>query len=113
MVEFIEKRRCTRIVHTAVIDITRKNSAYFYDYTQNFCENGVYFKTKAPLDVSEKIILRFTLPGFDFVFEAISKVVWIQRESHDSGVGLEFVEISDPERAQLKLFIERYSHNNV
>jgi Tfp pilus assembly protein PilZ len=70
---------------------------------------GAFAEREEPLPVGEKVTLSFTLPGNNRPIQAVCRVAWwhapgdrLPNKSLPAGVGLEFVDLSDGDRARLR-----------
>jgi Tfp pilus assembly protein PilZ len=71
--------------------------------------SGIFVERPEPLSLGESVVVRFPLPGNELPVVARCRVAWAHREeaslvSKDlpNGSGLEFVEISDADRARIR-----------
>jgi Tfp pilus assembly protein PilZ len=76
---------------------------------------GAFAERERPLPVGEKVTLSFPLPGNDRPIRAVCRVAWwhppagrLVSKSLPAGVGLEFVEISEQDRARLRRHLLEY-----
>ena len=78
--------------------------------TENVSEGGLFMTTKTPHAVGETLTIRFSLPGTEKTIEATAKVRWTRpedpRRELPSGVGVQFVSLSDGERTLIKDFVK-------
>ena len=68
---------------------------------------GVFVELAEPLPIGDRVELRFPLPGNDIPISAACRVAWWHEPGREPrqfppGIGLEFVEISDGDRARLR-----------
>lgn len=69
---------------------------------------GAFVEREEPLDVGERVALRFCLPGNEIPITVSCRVAWWNPAEHTasktrpSGVGLEFVEFSEADRGRLR-----------
>lgn len=104
-----ERRKAPRIMVRVLVDY-ESSDTYFYDYSNNLSEGGIYIETDRPLPIGSPITLRFTLPGLDRVFETKGNVAWVYikkpgdegppAEVLGPGMGIEFKELNE---ADIKL----------
>jgi uncharacterized protein (TIGR02266 family) len=97
--EVTEKRKNPRIMVRVLVDFESDNT-YFYDYSNNLSEGGIFVETDKLLPVGTSLTLRFTLPSVDRVFQAIGRVAWLYdpkagdegppRQVLGRGMGVEF-----------------------
>jgi hypothetical protein len=77
---------------------------------------GVFVERAAPLPVGEMVGVSFPLPGNAIPISALCRVAWrhaphapLVSKSLPAGLGLEFVTLSDPDRARLReLLLEHW-----
>ena len=76
---------------------------------------GAFAEREQPLPVGEKVTLSFPLPGNDHPIRATCRVAWwhppggrLVSKSLPAGIGLEFVEISERDRARLHAHLLDY-----
>mgnify|MGYP001327099566 CR=1 FL=1 len=118
MVEVNERRKTPRVMVRVLVDY-ESSDTYFYDYSNNLSEGGIYIETDRIQSVGSKITLRFTLPGIDRVFEATGHVTWAyQPKSGDGGpptdvlgkgMGIQFDTIEPAD----KKFIQEYLNKHI
>ena len=73
---------------------------------------GVFVERALPLQAGEEVELRFALPGNEIPLVAQCRVAWfhadgvhLQSKSLPPGVGLEFLQLSDPDRERLRRYV--------
>jgi hypothetical protein len=73
---------------------------------------GVFVEHALPLQAGEEVELRFALPGNEIPLVARCRVAWfhadgvrLQSKALPPGVGLEFLQISDPDRERLRRYV--------
>jgi Tfp pilus assembly protein PilZ len=76
---------------------------------------GAFAERERPLPVGEKVTLSFPLPGNDHPIRAVCRVAWwhppggrLVSKSLPAGIGLEFVEVSEGDRARLRAHLLEY-----
>jgi uncharacterized protein (TIGR02266 family) len=82
-------------------------------YVLNLSQGGVFIKSESPLPLDADVDLVLTLPSGDPV-QARGRVVWnhdLTRESEAevSGCGIQFLNISDGDRALLRDYLDSLS----
>ena len=70
---------------------------------------GVFIEHPESLTVGEKVAIRFQLPGNEIPIAAACRVAWrhgggrtLQSKSLPPGVGLQFLELAEPDRARIR-----------
>jgi uncharacterized protein (TIGR02266 family) len=91
------------------------SDTYFYDYSNNLSEGGIYIATDRILPVGTPITLRFTLPNIDRVFQAEGNVAWIYdpktsdegppSEVLGKGMGVQFSGMDEKDLELVKSYI--------
>ncbi len=91
------------------------SDAYFYDYSNNLSEGGIFIATERILPIGTPLTLRFTLPGLDRVFQANGKVIWIYEPSTGDegpptevlgrGMGIQFSDLDGKDRELIRNYI--------
>lgn len=78
---------------------------------------GAFAERDEPLPVGERVTVRFSLPGNDIPVTAACRVSWwnppgerLASKNLPAGVGLEFVEVSEDDRARLRRHLVEYLH---
>lgn len=76
---------------------------------------GVFVERSKSLDQGDHLGIRFAWPGSERPFEARCRVAWwhppdapLSSKSLPSGGGLEFTELSEPDRQRLRAFLLEY-----
>jgi hypothetical protein len=76
---------------------------------------GVFVERGESLSRHDRVTIRFAWPGSERPFEAECRVAWwhppdapLTSKSLPSGGGLEFVKVSEPDRARLRSFLLDY-----
>lgn len=76
---------------------------------------GAFAERERPLPVGEAVTLSFPLPGNEHAIRVVCRVAWwhppggrLVSKSLPAGVGLEFVEISERDRARLRRHLLDY-----
>jgi hypothetical protein len=77
--------------------------------------SGAFAERAQPLPVGQRVTLSFPLPGNERLLVAVCRVAWwhppdqkLQTKSLPAGVGLEFVEVSEQDRARLRQHLLDY-----
>lgn len=73
-----DRRKSPRHFVRILVDYAASDS-FLYDYSNDLSEGGVFIQTNAPLEMGEKLSLRFTLPGTDRLFQLEGEVMWVNK----------------------------------
>lgn len=80
-------------------------------YTHNISRGGLYIQTRQPLDLSQKTLVRFTLPGTSHSFEVQGVVAWINfpssRNPIPAGMGIKFLDLDPKARRLIADFVKK------
>lgn len=85
-------------------------------FTMDVGLSGVFVERAEPLPLGETVAVRFALPGNALPISAICRVAWwhapdaaLASKSLPAGLGLEFVSLSEADRARLReLLVEHW-----
>ena len=105
----INTRKHPRVLIRALVDYESQDT-YLYDYSENLSQGGIFIHTDKPLDVGDRIELRFSLPDVEKVFEILGEVKWINAEKKQRalpGMGIEFMNLNEEDKSLLAKYIER------
>ena len=103
----VERRRSARAPIVVRIEYATVD-ALFSDFTRNINEGGVFIETDAPAELDSLVHLRFRLPGEREPVKASGRVAWIASgEGERSGMGVEFENLTDTDRARIDGLIHR------
>lgn len=85
----------------------------FVGLTQNISAGGLFIATEAPLKRGDKVQVRFSVPGSNYVFDKQATVCWtrpVDADGGDSrthaGAGVKFENLSDEEQKILNAFLQ-------
>ena len=73
--------------------------------TLNIGGGGLAIRTTDPINVSAKVTIRFSLPGFSQEIEAKSRVTWSDSRL---GMGLQFEQVSAVDQATIDDYVQRH-----
>ena len=115
MDSFEERRRNPRVMVRVLVDF-ESTETYFYDYSNNLSEGGIYIETDRPLPMGSPLTLRFTLPNIDRVFQADGKVAWVYQpvpgdagppaQVLGRGMGIQFLRLDDDDKNLIQQYID-------
>ena len=80
----------------------------YRDSTMSLSMGGLYVKTDRPMEVGSLFHVDFTLPGFDYLFKAWGKVIWIKtvEDTHGPpGMGVKFLNVHDDDKRALLQYL--------
>lgn len=110
-----ERRKYPRHACVTLFDIAHKDR-FFYDYSVNLGEGGLYLETKETMQPEDKVLLRFTLPGYDHVFESEARVQWVnpkpistipKKVTAYAGAGISFIQVPEKDVILYKEFLAK------
>ena len=112
----LEKRSEER-VNVLVTVYCEHAKRFIAAYSLDMSPNGIFVKTKEPFGQGDRVDMEFVLPECEEVLKAVGEVRWVvkngvvhglgQSKPPDySGMGIEFVEISDRVTNNLRSYIE-------
>ncbi len=106
-----DTRKKPRIMIRALVDYESQGT-YFYDYSTNLSEGGLFIETENVMPVGAQVTLRFTLPNIEYVFEVLGVVKWINLDEKQNpkilkGMGVGFQSMDDKDRELLDEFIQK------
>nr|HID58067.1 TIGR02266 family protein [Desulfobacterales bacterium] len=104
------RRSVSRVDRTVSISF-RDRGSFIKAYSQNLSTEGVFIKTKSPLDPGEEFPLKLNLPGLKEPITVKCKVIWTRRETEEPkqkpvGMGVKFCEMSRKEYQVLKSYLQ-------
>jgi CheY-like chemotaxis protein len=104
-----EKRRYHRTRMEAQVFVSSSSHSEFIASSINISEGGMALDGAVPLQVGERLDLRFKLPGTDDAIKLIGEVCWYD---HDGRVGLHFIILSEHMKQQVQDWIaERFDQS--
>jgi len=79
----------------------------FSEFTRDINEGGLFIETEKPRPVGTEVVMRFNLPGSHEPLQTVGRVVWVRSARGDdaAGMGVEFDELSDPDRERINSMI--------
>lgn len=95
-----------------VSDATHEVQAHIQFDTQDLSEGGAFIRTDLLFEVGEELGLAVQLPGGRAV-RVRGRVVRVARDSNDDvvpGMGVAFVQLSDPDREALAALVRGSQH---
>jgi uncharacterized protein (TIGR02266 family) len=87
----------------------RDRNAFVKAFASNVSAGGLFVRTRNPLPVGERFLLKLQLPGITEPLEIQCEVSWSrggEAEGEPAGMGLRFLEMSPDERQALKLYVD-------
>jgi len=84
-----------------------------YFESSNLSEGGAFLTSELLLEVGDLFWITFSIPGTQVAVHSRGKVVWVNRNPDEndpttrSGMGVEFLGLSETERAALADFLAR------
>lgn len=82
--------------------------------TKNISAGGMFIRTFYPLPEGTELNVRFSIPEIEIDFSVIAKVVWsavVRENENESGMGINFMNMSKEKSTILKSYIEEKVRN--
>lgn len=85
---------------------------FYTGLTQDLSGCGLFVATQTPRSVGEQVRVRFTLPTFHEVIEAVTEVRWVRPAAFGDGggavgMGLRFLQISPHAKEAIVAFLKK------
>ena len=93
-----ERRRSFRCPLQIPIYVSAGSRPEFMATSANISEGGIALTTPAGLQVGERVVLRFALPGLEDTAQISAEVCW---NDNAGRVGMEFAQVPGPVKEQL------------
>jgi len=79
----------------------------FSEFTSDINEGGLFIETEKPSQAGTEVTMQFNLPGTDERIETVGVVVRVTNgdASSPSGMGIEFDDLNDEDRARINTII--------
>jgi uncharacterized protein (TIGR02266 family) len=114
----MNEKRAEKRVNALVTVYCEHAKRFIAAYSLDVSAKGVFIKTRDPFVKGERVDLEFVLPDCEEVLKAVGEVRWVVRQGDPkieeaqgkalhSGMGIEFVEISDRVQNNLREYVER------
>jgi CheY-like chemotaxis protein len=97
-----EKRRYHRARMEAQIFLRNSSHSEFIASAINLSEGGIALEGGVPLQIGERLDLRFKLPGAESAISVSGEVCWFD---HEGRVGFHFFNLSEPIKQQIQHWI--------
>ena len=102
-------RKSARLQHELLVAY-RTVDGFITDWAVNISHGGVFINTRNPLAVGSVVRLIVSLPGAEFPFDLLGRVIRVHPNDPETGqvpgMGLEFIDIDDDKRERLERFVE-------
>lgn len=109
--EVLRKVRIPFIQRAALVHPHREERLFLVDLALE----GAFAEREEPLPEGERVTLRFRLPGNEIPLMVGCRVAWSNRvggrlvtKALPAGVGLEFVDLTPPDRDRLRAYLSEY-----
>lgn len=109
-----ERRQWERVLVDLEVDY-RSDDTFLFAYITDISAMGIFVRTVTPEPPGTRLNLRFCPPGMG-VLECEGVVIWINpyrpgdRENLNPGMGVQFVELSPPQRERLKKLVRTFAY---
>jgi CheY-like chemotaxis protein len=97
-----EKRRYHRTSMEVQVFVTSPSHPEFIANSINISEGGMALDGSVPVQVGERLTLRFKIPGTDDAIKLTAEVCWYD---HEGRVGFQFLTLSEQVKEQIQLWI--------
>ena len=112
----INKSFVERVIFEQNVEYESSQEAILSGLSSNLSVGGIYLRTKLPLEIDDTLKLSFSLPyqEQEVSISCNARVAWTNSDvkrhkpDYDSGVGLQFLDISHEDRSTLSNFLEAY-----
>ncbi len=107
----IDRRQEPR--YSVAVEVTLESEHNFFTgLTANLSGSGLFVATREIRPVGARVNLRFTLPTFGEIIEALTEVRWVRPRAvsgggGEEGMGLKFLQLSPKARLAIKAFLKQ------
>lgn len=121
----LNEKRSDKRINALVTVYCEHAKRFIAAYSLDVSRRGVFIKTRDPFHKGERVDMEFVLPDCEEVLKAIGEVRWVIENGEpvaagagatqaqapaligQSGMGIEFVEISERVQNSLRTYVER------
>lgn len=103
------QRRYPRAPYAALARITTASGSHLDGRVQEVSEGGLQFVGRRPISQGEKVRLRFPLPATGRIAEVAATVRWNRAARGNNATGLEFEELPETARDELRRYVQLMS----
>ena len=111
-----KKSTVERVIFETTVKYKPLDEGVRFDRCNDLSIGGLFLKTKFPFDIDQTVTLTFSVPNQnkEISISCVARVAWTNfdvnrpKVNYPSGVGLQFLELSEEELIDLSKFIERY-----
>jgi len=116
----LKEKRSEKRINALVTVYCEHAKRFIAAYSLDVSRKGVFIKTREPFGKGERVDMEFVLPDCDEVLKAIGEVRWVVTHGDvameatvmsaapaNSGMGIEFVEISERVQNSLRRYVEQ------
>ena len=102
----VERRRSERTPVVVRIEYETVD-ALFSEFTRNINEGGVFIETDTPAELDSAVLLQFQLPGSREPLKVSGRVVRIAEDEETPGMGVEFEDLTQHDRARIDALVQQ------
>jgi uncharacterized protein (TIGR02266 family) len=116
-----DNKRTDKRINALVTVYCEHAKRFIAAYSLDLSRRGIFIKTRDPFGQGDRVDMEFVLPDCDEVLKAIGEVRWVVRKEEEeedttsprgkaaehTGMGVEFVEISERVQNSLQAYVEK------
>jgi CheY-like chemotaxis protein/Tfp pilus assembly protein PilZ len=109
----LNKRTAPRFAACIPVSLTLSDGSYHSGYTVDISTKGIFLETNDKIPVGSIVCMDFTLPASNVEIKCKARVSWINHKNSSikpgfpSGIGLEYIELSDANYIRLSEYIRK------
>jgi Tfp pilus assembly protein PilZ len=107
----VQRRQKARYAANIAVEMFTQGLNYFRaERTANISLGGLFVCTEYAGKTDEKVHIRIILSDRDSYFDVKTRIAWTCDGSgtHPKGLGLEFIELTDPQKMVIEKFLKDY-----
>ena len=102
----VDRRKSQRIPVNMWVQESKERELYF-QRAVNLSRDGMFLERTIPHPIGTEVLLEFTLPGQAESMKVKARIVNTPDNEAGLGMGLEFTDLDERERAAIEAYIER------
>jgi uncharacterized protein (TIGR02266 family) len=106
----LARRKARYALNVQTLVFTKGLEHFLSERTANISEGGIFVCTDYESPVGEKLHIRVILSDQDSYFDVKTRVAWVcdGEGGHPKGLGLEFVDLNEPQKRVIATVLKRY-----